>query len=131
MYPRIALPLPFLGLALAACSDPGGGAPDAAALDAPMPAVTAVTCPASPAATIVTTAGSFSPPSTMIGRGQIVKFQTMADHKVGPFPGGDLSVTDPALVVSELQTKCFRFDRTGTFKFICSVHFYLGTLTVN
>lgn len=118
-------------LVLAACGDPGGSnAPDAG-LDAPMPAVKAVTCPASPAATITTTAGSFSPPSTTIGLGQIVKFTTMADHKIGPFPGGDLSVTDPALVVPELQTKCFRFDRTGTFKFICSVHFYLGTLTVN
>ncbi|HWU88800.1 MAG TPA: hypothetical protein VN253_16150 [Kofleriaceae bacterium] len=115
-------------LVLAACGG-GGGAADAQAADTAGPAVTAVTCPATPAATFTTSGASFNPSSATVGHGQIVKFESLADHPIGPFP--DPSMTDPALVIPETQTKCFRFDRAGTFKFICMHHFYLGTLTVN
>ena len=116
-------------LVLAACGDAGGGAVDAPKADATVAAVTQVTCPASPAATFTTSGASFSPPSATVGQGQIVKFESTADHPIGPFP--DPTMTDPALAIPETQTKCFRFDRAGTFKFICMHHFYLGTLTVN
>jgi plastocyanin len=40
-------------------------------------------------------------------------------------------MTDPGIVVGEGQTKCLTFTATGTFKFICTAHSYLGTITVN
>jgi plastocyanin len=120
----------WLGLlAAAACSDLGGGPADAPRADATIPAVTEVTCPTAPAATFTTGGAAFIPKSATVGQGQTVKFESLADHPIGPFP--DPSMTDPALAVGETKTKCFRFDRAGTFKFICMHHFYLGTLTVN
>ena len=116
-------------LASTACGDPGGGTPDEPSVDAATAAVTMVTCPAAPAATFTTSGASFSPPSATVGLGKIVKFESLADHPIGPFP--DPSMTDPALTIPETQTKCFQFNRAGTFKFICMRHFYLGTLTVN
>ena len=117
-------------LALTACpSDGGGGTPDAA-VDAPTVAVREVTCPATPDASFLTTGTMFSPPAATISVGGIVKLESNSlEHPIGPF-NGDPSVTDPALVVKAGTSKCFRFMRAGTFKFVCSAHFYVGTLTV-
>jgi len=119
-------------LALAACGgDDGGGAIDApTGMDAPASSVMEVTCPTNPAASFITQAASFNPPAATINVGQIVKFESTATHPIGPFTG-DPSMTDPGIVVPETKTKCFTFTRVGTFKFICTVHFYVGTLTVN
>ena len=117
-------------LALAACNDGGAAAPDASEVDAPTVAVKEVTCPAAPAASFVTTGTMFSPSAATISVGQIVKLESNSlDHPIGPF-NGDPSLTDPALVVTAGRTKCFQLMRTGTFKFVCSAHFYVGTLTV-
>jgi plastocyanin len=114
-----------------ACGDDGGsGSPDAPKTpDGQGSSVMAVTCPANPAMTITTQAQSFSPATASITVGSIVKLESTANHPIGPFPGGQM--TDPALVVPETQTKCFQFNAAGTFKFICTVHQYLGTITVN
>jgi plastocyanin len=119
-------------LALAACSDDGGGAtPDASRADAQTPWVVEVTCPATSAASFVTTMNAFSPTAATISVGQTVKFESSSlEHPIGPF-NGDPSLTDPALVVPAGRTRCFTFMRPGTFKFICSAHFYVGTLTIN
>jgi plastocyanin len=118
-------------LALAACGgDDGGAAIDApGGIDAPAPTVVAVTCPATPAATITTQAASFNPASTTISRGQIIQFVSTATHPIGPYPGGQM--TDPGIVVPEGQTKCLMFTAIGTFKFICTQHSYAGTVIVN
>ena len=128
MLVRTSLALSLL--ALAACDDGGGGTPDAPPTDAPASAVMEVTCPATPAATFVTQASSFSPASATINVGQVVKFESTAGHPIGPF-NGNPAETDPGIAVAETRTKCLMFTRAGTFKFICTAHTYLGTLTVN
>jgi len=119
-------------LTLAACGggdDDSGGTPDAASqVDAQVSTVMAVTCPATPAETITTQSLSFDKPNVTISRGAIVKFVSTATHPIGPFAGAD---TDPGIVVPEGQTKCLMFTASGTFKFVCKVHSYLGTITVN
>lgn len=117
-------------LTLAACSDDGGGGtPDAPRVDAPAATVIAVTCPATPAETIRTQSSSFDKPNVTISQGAIVQFVSTATHPVAPFPTG--VDTDPGIVVAEGQTKCLMFTATGTFKFICKTHSYLGTIVVN
>lgn len=118
-------------LALTACSDDGGGGtPDAPRADAQTSAVMEVTCPATPAASFVTQASSFNPQTAAINVGQIVEFQSTAGHPIGPF-NGNPAETDPGIVIPETKTKCLMFTRAGTFKFICTTHTYLGTITVN
>jgi len=117
-------------LALAACGDDGGGGVDApSGVDAAPATVMMVTCPATPAATIMTQATSFSPATATISKGAIIQFVSTATHPIGPFPGGQM--TDPGIVVPENTTRCLQFTASGTFKFICTVHSYLGTVTVN
>lgn len=121
--------LPLCLLASAACGD-DGATPDAPRLiDAPAATVMTVTCPAGNVTTLTTLGTAFDMPTLTITRGQIVKFVSTPTHPVGPFPGGQM--TDPGLVVPENQTRCLMFTATGTFKFICTVHQYLGTITVN
>lgn len=124
--------LAILILALATCGgDDGGATVDATTgRDAPASSVMEVTCPTNPAASFITQATSFSPTTATINVGQIVKFESTSSHPIGPF-NGDPSMTDPGIVVPETKTKCFTFTRAGTFKFICTTHFYAGTLTVN
>jgi plastocyanin len=119
-------------LALAACGDDGGDGPVDArpGIDARVATVVAVTCPAQPAETIRTQLSSFDKPSVTISRGAIVQFISTATHPIGPF-NGDQSMTDPGIVVPEGQTKCLMFTASGTFKYICTVHTYLGTIVVN
>jgi hypothetical protein len=128
MFVRSLLPISIL--ALAACGDDGGGgAVDARPIDGPGSTVMMVTCPAGTVPTITTLAAAFDMPTMTIARGSIVKFVSTATHPVGPFPTG--VDTDPGIVVPEGQTRCLMFTATGTFKFICTVHSYLGTITVN
>jgi plastocyanin len=124
--------LAISALAMAACSGDGGSAaPDAASPDAPVVAVKEVPCPATPDAWFVTNGLMFSPSAATIRVGQIAKLESNSlEHPIGPFKGGDPLETDPALMVTAGRSKCFTFMRPGTFKFICSAHFYVGTLTV-
>jgi plastocyanin len=73
---------------------------------------------------------SFDKPNVTITRGAIVQFVSTSDHPIGPF-NGDPSMTDPGIVVAEGQTKCLMFTAPGMFKYICTRHTYLGTITVN
>jgi plastocyanin len=122
----------FACLVLAACGDDGGGAPDAKQADAAGATVVMVTCPATPAATVVTTDASFvyNPAATTINQGQVVKFTMSATHNVAPFNGAG-AMTDPGLTVNFNQEKCLMFTKTGTFKFLCTPHGFTGTVTVN
>ena len=123
--------LAISAFALSAC----GGGDEGAKPDAPRPpdarpsTVMAVTCPATVADTITTQLSSFDKPNVTITRDAIVKFVSTSDHPIGPL--SDLSMSDPGIVVAEGQTKCLKFTAAGTFKFICTRHSYLGTITVN
>lgn len=112
---------------LAACGGDDGGNNNMQ-MDAPPVASVALVdpCPATADATIMTLATRFEPMATTINQGQVVKFESTSTHPVRAQTG-----TDPALMIPEGATRCFRFTMPGTYKFQCSVHGYAGTITVN
>ena len=132
MSVRLLLASSLLVLATACGDDGGSGTADAATTpdSSAGGGVMMVTCPASPAVTITTQAAAFDMPTATITAGSIVRLVSTPGHPIGPFPGGG-TMTDPALTVSEGQSRCFQFANPGTFKFICTAHQYAGTLTVN
>lgn len=79
-------------------------------------------------ATINTLSTRFDPMTVTISAGQIVKFANEVEHDIKPALSGD---TDPALLVPEGQTRCFKFNDAGTYGFRCSVHGFVGSVTVN
>ena len=107
------------------------GNPQMAAVDAapdvPPTPVVELSCPATVAATIMDSATAFIPTTTRITAGQVVKFVITAEHFVLP---NTLKTTDPALMVGRGQTKCFRFNVRGDYHFLCGVHSFPGTITV-
>jgi plastocyanin len=126
---------PYRALVLAGLTACAGDEPttgpsvDAAVDSAPLPAVVAVTCPASPAATVRTVDGTdlYMPMSTSIAAGGIVQFVMSSLHDVAPNP---LTTSDPAIVVGYGQTKCLQFNKPGTYGFYCTPHGFAGTVTV-
>jgi plastocyanin len=120
----------WLVMSLAAACDTGGGGGvtvDAAPDVPPTPVVALSDCPATVAATIMDSPTMFIPKATTIGVRQDVKFVITAEHFVLP---NTLTTTDPALMVSRGETKCFRFNVPGTYGFLCGVHGFTGTITV-
>ena len=126
--------LALAALLLAACGGDDGGSvtPDAATqtTDAAAARVVSVTCPATPAATVMTvnSSDSYMPMATTVSVGSIVKFQMSSSHDVTPNPIGGM--TDNAIAVTFGQTKCLQFNQAGTYGFYCSPHGFTGTITV-
>ena len=69
----------------------------------------------------------FIPNAVTVSVGQAVKFVITSEHFVIP---NTLTTTDPALNVKRGETKCFRFDVPGKYGFLCGVHSFTGTITV-
>ena len=114
-------------LVLGACGSDSAKTPDAPESDARPATVMTVTCPSSPAATVITSdmADAYSPMMTMITQGQVVEFMTSTTHNVVPDAGGD-----PGLVVDFHTTGCLMFTQTGTFGFHCEIHLFRGSVMV-
>jgi plastocyanin len=112
-----------------ACETGGGSssAADAAPDVAVAPVVTLADCPAVTAATIEDSPTMFIPKETTINKGQSVKFMITSEHFVLP---NTLVNTDPMLNVKRGETKCFKFNAVGTYGFLCGVHGFTGTITV-
>ncbi len=118
-------------LVLAACGgdEPGDGPMTDAAvqMDASAKVVALATCPATVAATMTTNAASFSPSSSTVSVGSVVKLTTTVGHTVVP---NMLQPTDSALMVGENKTTCFQFNVAGTYGIACGIHGFAGTITV-
>ena len=115
---------------LAACGGDGGNT-DQPAIDSPAGGATVVKVEpcTGEIAIVMNNATSFLPATTTITQGQIVKFVMLDnDHNAEPLPGGP---SDPGLAVDFGDTTCLRFTQTGTFKFRCFNHGFVGTITVN
>jgi plastocyanin len=100
-------------------------------MDAAMAAkVVAVTCPATPAATVMTTnaVDAFMPMNTTISVGGVVRFVMSTNHNLEPNPIAPMS--DPATRVDYGETKCLRFDAAGAYGIYCAAHSFAGTITV-
>jgi plastocyanin len=88
-------------------------------------AVVTVDCStATPAATVTTSGGAYSPMTTTITKGQVVKFVMVSgsNHNV--------SSTTPNLADDFGATDCKMFTTSGTFSFKCSVHGFMGSIVV-
>jgi plastocyanin len=115
---------------LAGCETGGG---DSVAADAapdtppPAPVVALSSCPSTVAATIEDSPTMFIPKASTIAIGDVAKFVITSEHFVIPNP---LLTTDDALTVSRGQTKCFKFNTAGTYNFLCGVHSFPGSITV-
>src|SRR5690348_12014513 len=123
--------LAFVLLALAACGGDDNNTPmiDAPPVgsDAPAATVQAVTCPATPAATVMTSGFMYDPMTTNITQGQIVQFVMPASHNVVPgHTPSDSTIADTGLNVSFSETKCFMFTQTGMYGFHCGPHSFNG-----
>lgn len=105
--------------------------PDAASMTdaAAGPSVRTVTCPPGDMPTVTTSDSvlAYTPATTTISAHGIVKFVMSSAHDVMPNP---IKTTDPGLVVDFGRTTCLEFDRTGTYSFLCSAHFFVGTVVV-
>lgn len=92
----------------------------ASAADAAAAAVVEVTCPGAPDALVTTQGFAFSPVTTTIGVGGIVRFTPAADH----------NVVGDGIVVGFGGDTCFRFDAAGTYDFVCTPHGFQGHIEV-
>jgi plastocyanin len=96
------------------------------------PTVLTVTCPAAVPLTVDAPDSGMryvlTPASGQINVGGIARFSMHKDHNV--IPSRTSAMTDPGLNVSFNETKCLMFTRTGTFKFECSPHGFVGTIVV-
>ena len=95
--------------------------------DAVVPVIALESCPAVVDASITDTPTAFVPKDTTVGRTGIVKFVITSEHFVIP---NTLTTTDPAFNVARGETKCFKMMVKGTFGFLCGVHGFTGTITV-
>lgn len=126
-YCEVMRPFQLVSLVLVSCSGGGSSGPDAAPDSPPVKVVALSSCPTTVAATVVDSPTMFVPAMTTIRVGEVVKFTINAEHFVIPNVG---AASDPALMVSRGETKCFRFNVTGTYGFVCGVHGFAGTITV-
>lgn len=124
MLGRISLALLFA----AACGD-GGSTPS---IDAPVTGgnkVTTVDCATNaPTATVATQNFMYTPATTTIAVGQVVKFALESAHNVVPDTS---TTTDPGLTAGFGPTPvCLKFTAAGTFGFKCAPHGFKGSITV-
>jgi plastocyanin len=120
----------WVAIVFAAACDTGGGETipiDAAPDVPPIPVVELSSCPATVAATIEDSPTMFIPKDSPITVGQVAKFVITSEHFVLP---NTLTTTDQALSIGRGQTKCFRFNVPGSYGFLCGVHGFTGTITV-
>lgn len=100
--------------------------PDAAAATVMM-----VSCPPAPDATVTTSGFMYSPMTTTISQGQIVKFMPASEHDVVPgHQPSDTTIADSGLNVGFGATTCLMFTHTGMFGFHCMPHGFNGTIVV-
>lgn len=90
-------------------------------------AVQPITCPSGTIPTVTTSGTAYLPPSLAINVGETVKFILSPEHNLTPDPAGP---NDPALLVDFGATACFKFDRAGTYGFVCTVHRFNGQVVV-
>ena len=116
----------LFALVLVACSA-GADSPPPVDTAPPIPVVELSSCPATVAATIMDSPTMFIPKDSPITVGQVAKFVITSEHFVLP---NTLTTTDQALSIGRGQTKCFRFNVPGSYGFLCGVHGFTGTITV-
>jgi plastocyanin len=110
----------LLAICLVACGS------DNKTVDSPTSStVQTVDCASVTADATVTTSGSmYSPMATTVSVGQVVKFVMIAGS------GHNVTSSTANLTDDFGMTACKKFTAAGTFSFMCSVHGFMGTVTV-
>jgi plastocyanin len=93
----------------------------------PAPVVALASCPSAVAVTVEDSPTKFIPAMSTIHAGEVVKFAITAEHFVIPHLS---QPSDDALRIGRGETKCFRFSVPGPYNFVCGVHGFVGTITV-
>jgi plastocyanin len=113
----------FVGLALVACGggDDDGATIDAApGIDAPPLMATEVSCTGVTGPVIMTNGFNYSPMTTNITPGTVVKFSMPLDHN---------ALSNDGLFTADFNTDtCVEFQSAGTFRFHCVPHAFIGTV---
>ena len=113
------------GLALVALAACGGDSSHQADAPASSNSVVTVDCGSvTPTATVTTSGSAYSPMTTMISQGQVVKFVMVSGS------GHNVTSTTPNLADDFSTTDCKMFTMPGTFAFHCSVHGFMGSIVV-
>jgi plastocyanin len=124
--------LAIVALVLAGCGSSDNSTADAPkVIDSASATVQMVTCPATPAATVMTSGFMYAPVTTTINQGQVVKFVMPSDHNVAPgHHVSDSTLIDPGLNVDFGATTCLMFTQSGMYGFHCTTHSFDGTIDV-
>jgi len=122
MYRILMFSLLTSAVAVACGSDDPATADAADEADAAPPTAEMVTCPGMPDATVTTDGFAYSPVTTTISVGEVVRFTPASDHDVNS-ESNDFSVGFGG-------TACFRFDVVGSYGFECTPHQFTGTIIV-
>lgn len=100
-------------------------------------AVVTVTCPTTPDGAVTITGAfpnfTYTPQTTTIAVGGIVKFTTSSIHDVNgsaAVPGCTTCVSDPGMHVPFNQVACKQFTVAANYGMICSVHGFTGHIDV-
>ena len=110
---------------LAACGGDDGASPiDApAGIDGPPLMASEVSCAGVNAPVIVTNGFAYSPSSTTVTPGTVVKFTMPVDHN---------ALSNDGLFTADFNgDTCVRFDSVGTFRFHCVPHAFIGTVVAS
>ncbi|HPH67444.1 MAG TPA: hypothetical protein PLF40_16925 [Kofleriaceae bacterium] len=112
----------LLLLALSACSDPASSIDAPNAIDAAPVAVKLVTCPANPMYKVGVAGHSFDPATQTVPVGSIVKITTSADHSA--------KSVESLFFIDFASSECVQFGVRATYKFFCTAHGFVGSVTV-
>ncbi|MDQ3370764.1 MAG: cupredoxin domain-containing protein [Myxococcota bacterium] len=114
---------------LVGCSGGGGSDPPApdAAPDAPTAAIVWLDpCPPTVDREITAEPTRFVPVMATATAGEVVRYTLAAAHELVGFPE-----TDPVLAVPAGATRCFRFNKPGTYRYYCKFDSFAGSIIVN
>lgn len=124
MMLRASLLLSALVMSLAAACSDGTATVDAPVkIDAPVVAAKVVTCPTTPPMFKVGVSGSqYLPAMQTVPAGAIVEFKTSADHSAKSL--------ENLFQIDYATTNCVQFNTPGLYKFYCTAHGFVGSVTV-
>jgi plastocyanin len=115
----------FIALELtlaSACSDSAATVDAPTAIDAPVVAAKVVTCPAAPMFKVGVTGQSYVPAMQTVPAGSIVEIKASIDHSAKSL--------ENLFLVDFGTTACVQFNTPGLYKFFCTAHGFVGSVTV-
>jgi hypothetical protein len=104
------------------CSSPAAGVDAAKTIDAAPVAAKLVTCPANPMYNVGVAGHAYDPVTQTVPVGAIVKFSTSADHSA--------KSVENLFFVDFASSACVQFGIPATYKFFCTAHGFVGSVTV-